>query len=38
VQAPLGLARFLERVDLRAQVVGAQEIVGDRETPGRIAR
>jgi len=29
VQSKLALAGFLDRVDLRAQVVGAQEVVGD---------
>ena len=29
MQAQLALARLLHRVDLRAQVVRAQEIVGD---------
>jgi len=29
VQSTLALAGLLDRVDLRAQVVGAQEVVGD---------
>jgi hypothetical protein len=29
VQAPLALPRFLDRVDLGAQVVRAQEIIAD---------
>ena len=33
----LGFARFLHRVDLRAQVVGAQEIVRDPQPAGRVA-
>jgi len=36
VQPPLGIARLLDRVDLRPQVVGAQEIVGDPEPAGGI--
>jgi hypothetical protein len=36
VQAPLALARLLDRMDFRPQVIGAQEIVGDRQPPGRI--
>jgi hypothetical protein len=37
VQAPLGVTRFLDRMDLRAQVVRAQEIVGDPQPAGRVA-
>jgi hypothetical protein len=37
VQAPLGFTRFLDRVDLRAQVVGAQEIVGDPQAACRVS-
>jgi hypothetical protein len=29
MQRPLGVFGFLDRVDLRAQVIGAQEIVRD---------
>jgi hypothetical protein len=29
MQSELALARFLDRMDLRAQEVGTQEIVGD---------
>jgi len=29
MQAPLGVTRLLDRMDFRAQVIGAQEIVGD---------
>jgi hypothetical protein len=37
MQAPLGHARFLDRVKLRAQIVGAQEVVGDPKSSGRVA-
>jgi hypothetical protein len=37
VQTPLRVARFLDRVDLRAQVVGAQEIVGDPQAACRVS-
>jgi hypothetical protein len=37
VQPPLGVAGLLDRVDLRAQVVGAQEVVGDPQPAGRVA-
>jgi len=37
VQFALGNARLLDRVDLRAQVIGAQEIVGDPQPAGRVA-
>jgi hypothetical protein len=33
----LALARLLERMDLGAQVVGAQEIVRDPQPAGRVA-
>jgi hypothetical protein len=36
VQALLGAARFLYRMDLRPQVIGAQEVVGDPEPAGGI--
>jgi hypothetical protein len=29
MQAPLAVARLLDRMELRAQVIGAQEVVGD---------
>jgi hypothetical protein len=32
------LARLLDRMDLRAQVVRAQEIVADLQPAGRVAR
>jgi hypothetical protein len=37
MEAQLPFARFLDRMDLRAQVVRAQEIVGDPQPAGRIA-
>jgi hypothetical protein len=37
MQAPLGVTRLLDRMDFRAQVVGAQEIVGDPQPAGRVA-
>jgi hypothetical protein len=37
VEAALALARLLDRVDLRPQIVGAQEIVGDPQPTGRVA-
>jgi hypothetical protein len=37
VQAEFGIAGLFERMDLRAQVVGAQEIVGDPQPAGRVA-
>jgi hypothetical protein len=37
MQVPLVLAGFLDRMDFRAQVVGAQEIVRDPQPSGRIA-
>jgi len=33
----LGGARLLDRMDLRPQVIGAQEVVGDPQPPGRVA-
>jgi hypothetical protein len=36
MEASLAVARFLDRMDLRAQVVRAQEIVGDPKPAGRI--
>jgi hypothetical protein len=32
----LALARLLDRMDLRAQVVGAQEVVGDAQAAGGV--
>jgi hypothetical protein len=37
MQAPLAVTGLLDRMDLRPQVVGAQEIVGDPEPSGRVA-
>jgi hypothetical protein len=37
VQPQLGVAGLLDRVDLRAQVVGAQEVVGDPQPACRVA-
>jgi len=37
VQAPLRVARFLDGMDFRAQVIRAQEIVGDPQPAGRIS-
>jgi len=37
VQPDLGVARFLDRVDLRPQVIGAQEVVGDPQPAGGVA-
>jgi hypothetical protein len=37
MQLELGLPGFLDRVNLRAQVVRAQEIVGDPQPSGRVA-
>jgi hypothetical protein len=37
VQPQLGLARFLDRVQLRPQVVRPQEIVRDPQPSGRVA-
>jgi hypothetical protein len=37
VQAKLAIARLLDRMDLRPQVVGAQEVVGDPQAACGIA-
>jgi hypothetical protein len=37
MQRPLRLAGLLHRMDLRAQVIGAQEVVGDPQPAGRVA-
>jgi hypothetical protein len=37
MQRSLALARLVDRMDLRAQVVRAEEIVGDPQPPGRVA-
>jgi hypothetical protein len=37
MQLSLALARFLDRMDLRPQVVGAQEVVADPQPAGRVA-
>jgi hypothetical protein len=37
MQPPLMLARFLRRVDLRAQVVGAQKVIRDPKLADRVA-
>jgi hypothetical protein len=37
VKRPLGIVGFLDRMDLRPQVIGAQEIVGDPQPSGRVA-
>jgi hypothetical protein len=37
VKAQLALARLFDRMDLGAQVVGAQEIVRDPQPAGRVA-
>jgi hypothetical protein len=36
MQPQLAVARLLDRVDLGPQVIGAQEVVGDLQPPGRI--
>jgi hypothetical protein len=36
MKRPLGIVRFLDRMDFGAQVVGAQEIVGDPQPSGRV--
>jgi hypothetical protein len=38
VKFELALARLLDRMDLRAQVVGAQIVVGDAQAPRVVAR
>jgi len=37
VQAQFGVAGLFDRMDLRAQVIRAQEIVGDPQPAGRVA-
>jgi hypothetical protein len=37
MEAQLPFARLLDRMDLRAQVIRAQEIVGDPQPAGRVA-
>ena len=37
MQPALALARVLDRMELRAQVVRAQKIVGDPQPAGRVA-
>jgi hypothetical protein len=37
VELELALARLLDRMDLRAQVVGAQVVVGDAQTARAVA-
>jgi hypothetical protein len=37
MQSALGVPRLLDRMDFRAQVVRAQEIVGDPQPAGRVA-
>ena len=37
MQRALGVARLLDRMDLRPQVVRAQEVVGDPQPPGAVA-
>jgi hypothetical protein len=37
VELSFGVVGLLGRMDLRAQVVGAQEIVGDPQPSGRVA-
>jgi hypothetical protein len=37
MQTALAFARLLDGMDLRPQVIGAQEIVGDPEPSGRVA-
>jgi hypothetical protein len=37
MKVKLSFPRLLDRMDLRAQVVGAQEIVGDPQPAGRVA-
>jgi hypothetical protein len=38
MKALLGLARLLDRVDFRPQVVGAQVVVGDAQAAGGVPR
>jgi len=37
MQRALGIAGILDRMDLRPQVIRAQEIVGDPQPAGRVA-
>jgi len=37
VQGTLGVVGFLDRMDLRAQVIRAQEVVGDPQPASRVA-
>jgi hypothetical protein len=37
VKGELPFPRFLHRVDLRAQVIGAQEVLRDPQPAGRVA-
>jgi hypothetical protein len=37
MKVKLSFPRLLDRVDLRPQVIGAQEVVGDAQPAGRIA-
>jgi hypothetical protein len=37
MEVPFSFPRLLDRMDLRAQVVGAQEIVGDPQAAGGVA-
>jgi hypothetical protein len=37
MQAPFGVTRSFDRVKLRAQIVRAQEVVGDPKCSGRVA-
>jgi hypothetical protein len=37
MHSALALARVLDRMELRAQIVRAQEIVGDPQPAGRVA-
>jgi hypothetical protein len=38
MQSAFGVAGFLDRMHLGAQQVGAQEIVGDPQSSGRVTR
>jgi hypothetical protein len=38
VDPALGIAGFLDRMDFRPQVIGAEKVVRDPEAPGGIAR
>jgi hypothetical protein len=37
MQPALSLARLLDRMDFRAQIVGAQEVVGDPQVACRVS-